>query len=240
MTKAIHTFRTLLSCIGLSIAMLASCEKPDNSGSNVPVQSISIAGLDGSSLTVPFSDTPLVFNISFNPENASVKNISASSSNPSVATAEARLKGGTKAVGYPAELVVTLLSGGETDITVAVDGKKDVMHLIVEQEEPEIVFAITGEASGISSQQVYCGMSMINSDKLPSFESYVMGGICYSDVNTMPVVPTVSENSTDNHDCSIALGVSFKAGQTPVDGEYNEIQIGNLKPSTTYYYKTFV
>ena len=65
MTKAIHTFRTLLSCIGLSIAMLASCEKPDNSGSNVPVQSISIAGLDGSSLTVPFSDTPLVFNPTF-------------------------------------------------------------------------------------------------------------------------------------------------------------------------------
>ena len=240
MTKAIHTFRTLLACIGLGVALFASCEKPDNSGSSVPVQSVSIVGLDGSSLTVPFSDTPLVFNISFNPENATVKSISATSSDPSVATAEAKLKGGTKAVGYPAELVVTLLSGGETDISVTVDGKKDVMHLVVEQEEPEIVFAVTGETSGISAQQVYCGMSMINSDKLPSFESYVMGGICYSDVNTMPVVPTVGESSTDNHDCGIALGVSFKAGQTPVDGEYNEIQISGLKAATKYYYRAFV
>ena len=87
MTKAIHTFRTLLACISLSVALFASCEKPDNSGSSVPVQSVSIVGLDGSSLTVPFSDTPLVFNISFNPENATAKSISATSSDPSVATA---------------------------------------------------------------------------------------------------------------------------------------------------------
>lgn len=240
MVKYIHTFRRLLACIGLGAALFASCKKPDTPDSSVPVQSISIFGAEEEAVSVKLGDSPLKFNISFNPENATVKNISATSSDPSVAAVEVRLKVDTKAVGYPAELIVNLLSGGETDITVTADGKRSSMRLKVSSGNPETVFALTGETGGISSEQVYCGMSMINSDKLPPFESYVMGGICYSDVNSMPVVPTVSGNSTDDHGCGIALGVSFKAGQIPVDGEYNEIRIGGLKPSTKYYYRAFV
>ena len=235
MTQSSHLKKLVLAGAVLMAAVFSSCEKiPENK--ETPVQSVSIAGAESGGLTLQLKGGAQVFPVSLSPAGADVKNLSASSSDPSVAKAEIKLLR-TKAAAFDAELTITPLSGGETDITVSADGVKSVMHLTVE-EEP--IFAITGDVSGISSGQVYCGMSMVNSDKLPAFSSYVMGGVCYSSVNKTPVVPTVKDGSSDKHDCEIAFGKVFKAGEKPVDGEYNDIQLTTLKPSTEYFYRAFV
>ena len=233
MTKSLH-FWLILACALLGL--FSSCEKLDDGPKETPVQSISIVGIENGSLTVPVKAGAQVFPIAFTPEGADVKSLIVTSSKPEVASAEIKLLN-TKAVAYDAELTVTPLSGGETDITVNADGKATVLHLTVESET---IFVITGDVSATSAGRAFCGMSMINSDKLPGFTSYVMGGISYSEVNTTPVVPTVKDNTTDNHDCLLSFGRVFKAGETPVDGEYTDIPLTDLKPSTQYYYRAFV
>ena len=236
MNKSFH-YCLMLACLILGgLGLFSSCEKPEEGPKETPVQSISIVGIDNSSLSVPVKAGAQVFPIAFTPEGADVKSLSVTSSKPEVASAEIKLLN-TKAVAYDAELTVTPLSGGETDITVNADGKTAVLHLTV---EPETIFVITGEVSAISAGQVFCSMTMLNSDKLPAFTSYVMGGISYSEVNTTPVVPTPKDNTTDYHDCSLSFGAVFKTGQTPVDGEYTDVPLTGLKPSTQYYYRAFV
>ena len=236
MNKSFH-YCLMLACLILGgLGLFSSCEKPEEGPKETPVQSISIVGIDNSSLSVPVKAGAQVFPIAFTPEGADVKSLSVTSSKPEVASAEIKLLN-TKAVAYDAELTVTPLSGGETDITVNADGKTAVLHLTV---EPETIFVITGEVSAISAGQVFCSMTMLNSDKLPAFTSYVMGGVSYSEVNTTPVVPTPKDNTTDYHDCSLSFGAVFKTGQTPVDGEYTDVPLTGLKPSTQYYYRAFV
>ena len=201
MNKSFH-YCLMLACLILGgLGLFSSCEKPEEGPKETPVQSISIVGIDNSSLSVPVKAGAQVFPIAFTPEGADVKSLSVTSSKPEVASAEIKLLN-TKAVAYDAELTVTPLSGGETDITVNADGKTAVLHLTV---EPETIFVITGEVSAISAGQVFCSMTMLNSDKLPAFTSYVMGGISYSEVNTTPVVPTPKDNTTDYHDCSLSF-----------------------------------
>ena len=144
MTKSLH-FWLILACALLGL--FSSCEKLDDGPKETPVQSISIVGIENGSLTVPVKAGAQVFPIAFTPEGADVKSLSVTSSKPEVASAEIKLLN-TKAVAYDAELTVTPLSGGETDITVNADGKATVLHLTVESET---IFVITGEVSATSA-----------------------------------------------------------------------------------------
>lgn len=241
MTDSFNLLRNVFVFMGICITALSACQKSieNDDITESPVETVSILAGDDGALNVSLSDAVLTIPITFTPEDAKVTDITAKSSNPAVATAEVKLLTVTKAPSYNAELTITLLSEGETDISVTVHGKTDVLHLVVGKGDAQLVFAITGETTGISSEKVHCGMSMVNSDKLPAFNSYVMGGVCYSEENTLPVVPS-GEETADGHGCKMALAVTFKTGQTPVDGVYEEIPVPDLKPSTLYYYRAFV
>ena len=110
MNKSFH-YCLMLACLILGgLGLFSSCEKPEEGPKETPVQSISIVGIDNSSLSVPVKAGAQVFPIAFTPEGADVKSLSVTSSKPEVASAEIKLLN-TKAVAYDAELTVTPLSG---------------------------------------------------------------------------------------------------------------------------------